>query len=69
MSTEVLYDPPSGWRYGFPRLYQPGTKETVEQTLIRDGYPAKDAAFGAKHCRFIGPQEALDALTFGDEQS
>lgn len=62
MSAEVLYDPPSGWRYGFPRPYRPLPGETVEATLIRNHYPAKDAAFGAKYCRFIGPQEALDAL-------
>jgi len=51
----LLYDPPSGWRYGFPKVYKPATPdEPLVETLVRDGYPAKDAEFGAKHCRFIG---------------
>lgn len=49
-----FYDPPSGWMHGFPRAYRPLPGETLEETLIRDGYPAADAAFAAKHCRFIG---------------
>lgn len=54
MSTALLYDPPSGWRYGFPKPYKPIEEEPLEQTLIRDGHPAKEAEFGAQHCRFIG---------------
>lgn len=51
----MLYDPPSGWQFGFPREYKPLPGETVEQTLLRDGYPIKLVEQGmAKHCRFIG---------------
>ena len=35
----VLYDPPSGWMYGFPKEYKPLENESLEETLIRDGYP------------------------------
>lgn len=49
----MIYDPPSGWKYGFPKHYDPLPDETIEQTLVRDGYPATDAEFGAKHCRFL----------------
>jgi hypothetical protein len=38
----LLYDPPSGWRYGFPRPYLPLPNETLEDTLRRDGYPEKE---------------------------
>lgn len=58
----VFYDPPTGWAYGFPKPYVPLEGEKVEDTLIRDGYPKKDAEFGAKHCRFIGSTEELDNL-------
>jgi hypothetical protein len=52
--TRRLYDPPSGWRYGFPKVYAPTNEdEPIADTLVRDGYPARDAEFGAKHCRFI----------------
>lgn len=56
----TLYDPPSGWRYGFPKPYRPLKDETLEQTLIRDGYPAKELdAFGgkAKFVRFISERD------------
>lgn len=38
----MLYDPPSGWMYGFPKPYLPKPDETLEQTLLRDGYPQKE---------------------------
>ena len=51
----MAYDPPEGWRYGFPRSYQPKEGETLEDTLRRDGYPERLLAQGmANHCRFIG---------------
>lgn len=56
-TKDLIYDPPSGWMYGFPRPYRPLEDETLEETLIRDGYPEKDAAVGAKHCRFWHAKE------------
>lgn len=47
-----LYDPPSGWMYGFPKQYLPLEGEELKDTLIRDGYPAKDAEWAANHTRF-----------------
>ena len=35
----MIYDPPYGWKYGFPRPYLPKPDETLSQTLLRDGYP------------------------------
>jgi hypothetical protein len=59
----LLYDPPSGWMYGFPRPYLPLEGETLEQTLLRDGYPQKEIdQGGARHCRFVGTRDELDAL-------
>ena len=56
--TKTIYDPPSGWRYGFPKVYSPLEDEALQETLVRDGYPKKDAEFGAKHCRFWDKREA-----------
>ena len=59
----LIYDPPSGWRYGFPRAYKPLKGETLEQTLLRDGYPQREIDNGmAKHVRFLGTKEELDSL-------
>lgn len=37
--SKLMYDPPSGWRYGFPRPYKPLEGESLGDTLRRDGYP------------------------------
>jgi hypothetical protein len=59
----VIYDPPSGWRYGFPKHYLPLKDETLEQTLLRDGYPQHEIDNGgSKHVRFIGSWEVISAL-------
>lgn len=61
--SNCLYDPPSGWRYGFPKPYLPREGESLEETLRRDGYPQHEIDNGgAKHCRFIGRREDLDRL-------
>lgn len=61
----LLYDPPSGWMYGFPKPYNPNPGEKLKETLIRDGYPASQADFAVKHCRFIGPHKELEELNDG----
>lgn len=59
-----IYDPPAGWRYGFPREYKPLPGESIEETLLRDGYPQKEIDLGgAEHVRFwetFGTKETLD---------
>lgn len=56
----MLYDPPSGWKYGFPRPYLPKENETLSETLLRDGYPESELKSITKEdgslygVRFIG---------------
>lgn len=53
MSEVTMYDPPAGWRYGFPKEYKPLLGETLAQTLLRDGYPQREIdAGGDEHVRF-----------------
>lgn len=58
----LLYDPPSGWMYGFPKSYLPADNETLVESLIRDGYPEDEAEFASKHTRFMGSREELEKL-------
>lgn len=50
------YDPPEGWRHGFPRIYKPLEGESIEDTLLRDGYP-EELINLAKWCRFWGDEK------------
>lgn len=58
----MLYDPPSGWKYGFPKAYKPLPNETVKETLIRDGYPANFEDYMYEHVRFIGTPEEFQRI-------
>lgn len=58
----LLYDPPSGWQFGFPRLYKPLPGESLRDTLLRDGYPEELLDLAENHTRFIGPLEELEKL-------
>lgn len=41
--VKIFVDPPSGWRYGFPKELKPG--ESYEELLRKSGYPEKDIQF------------------------
>lgn len=59
-----LYDPPSGWKYGFPKPYRPrisnGKVEELRDTLIRDGYPLHEikSCGDMLHVRFFKPNKS-----------
>lgn len=36
---KIWVDPPSGWKYGFPLVYNPQTDGDVIEWMIRCGYP------------------------------
>ena len=45
---QLIVDPPSGWRYGFPALKQ----DDYEKQLRDAGYPEEDIPFALKHSRY-----------------
>lgn len=54
----TLYDPPAGWKYGFPKIYAPRDGDTIIDTLIRDGYPVEEIFHGmADHIRYFTHEE------------
>ena len=48
----TMYDPPSGWLYGFPKEYKPLPGETLRETLLRNGYPEKLLSLAEGHTRY-----------------
>jgi hypothetical protein len=35
-------DPPSGWRYGFPKIWDPVKDPYYFEWLVKEGYPQKE---------------------------
>ncbi len=36
---KVNVDPPMGWKYGFPRVFDTETDGVMREWLLREGYP------------------------------
>lgn len=46
----MIVDPPSGWKYGFPKPYDPD--KGLEQMLREAKYPEEDIPFACEHSRY-----------------
>lgn len=49
--AQMMIDPPSGWKYGFPKVYDEKKDGDLKTFLKKNGYPEKDIDFASKHCR------------------
>ena len=45
-ADELVVDPSSGWRYGFPKVWDKTTHPDLTRWLIENGYPEKEANRG-----------------------
>lgn len=52
-ADELMVDPPSGWRYGFPKVWNRKTHPDMTAWLIENGYPEKAANSSNLICRFM----------------
>jgi hypothetical protein len=48
---KLWVDPPAGWRYGFPRVWDKSEHPDLERWLIDKGYPESDAEFAMRYLR------------------
>lgn len=48
---KMIIDPPGGWRYGFPKQYDPLPGETLVDWLVREGFPKQEVEWAVKYCR------------------
>lgn len=46
-----MIDPPSGWRYGFPKAYDKAVDGSVREWLLKNGYPEKDIELALQYSR------------------
>jgi len=42
MAKKTYVDPPSGWKYGFPKVYNEETDGDMTKWLLANGYPQKE---------------------------
>ncbi len=42
MTKRTIIDPPSGWKYGFPKVYDNPDNFTMEEWLVKNGYPERE---------------------------
>ena len=57
-----MIDPPSGWKYGFPKKWD--IRKTLEQMLLDAGYPESETQFALKYMRmWQEPEGATNAET------
>jgi hypothetical protein len=56
MGKPYWVDPPSGWRYGFPKLYDPAKDGPMREWMVANGYPKALADKGLA-CTFTAATE------------
>ena len=40
MQSEMIWvDPPEGWKYGFPAIFDPDTDGQLSEWIVKKGYP------------------------------
>lgn len=49
--NKLWIDPPSGWRYGFPKIWDPNTEPDIKVWLIASGYPQSEVDFALQYYR------------------
>lgn len=56
----IIIDPPSGWKYGFPKPVSQevlGNQEKLTNWLMLQGYPEKEIPLAVKYSRYWKVEE------------
>ncbi len=54
---QLMVDPPSGWMFGFPALWDKSVHPKLEDLLRHKKYPEKDIEFACQYCRMWNTEE------------
>ena len=49
---EIYVDPPEGWKYGFPKVWDKNKYPELNEWLVQEGYPKKEIEKDSFYCRF-----------------
>ena len=50
-------DPAEGWKYGFPKIYDSDTDGTMEEWLLKNGYPKSMIQFPIRYWLAVAEDE------------
>ena len=42
MNTKMWIDPPAGWKYGFPKVYDKSVDGDCTAWMLKNGYPQRE---------------------------
>ena len=64
----TMIDPPSGWKYGFPKPIPENRKKDATVWLVEQGYPQEEIDKLGEHfyCRYWTPEKAIIKYNGGD---
>jgi hypothetical protein len=51
MVGKYWVDPPAGWRYGFPAVWDSLEEPSLREFFLKKGYPEKDIELALKYYR------------------
>lgn len=57
MNTKQWVDPPSGWRWGFPKLWDSQTDPDIKQWFLNSGLPETELEFALNWSRYWSANE------------
>lgn len=52
IKSGMVVDPPEGWKYGFPKVFNPKEEQSYKDWLLEQGYPEKLIELALKHSRW-----------------
>ena len=50
-------DPPSGWRWGFPKLWDPQTSPNIAEWFLEQGLPKTELSMALRYSRYWSADE------------
>ncbi len=48
-----IIDPPSGWRYGFPKVFDNPNDLDTDEWFIQNGYPIEEVQYWHEHGKSV----------------
>lgn len=49
VKSKIWIDPPSGWKYGFPKMID--KEANIKRVLLQSNYPSEDIEFAMQYMR------------------